>query len=88
MLAEASVEGDKPVGATPEDTAQADYGQLAQTDGVDSVDKTYDPASSGVTTGEGPTATGPAVSGPSTAGDAPGGASEGQGPGGPERPQP
>ena len=88
VLAEASVEADKPVGATPEDTAQADYGQLAQTDGVDSVEKTYDPASSGVTTGEGPTTTGPAVSGPSTAGDAPGGESEGQGPGGHERPQP
>ena len=86
VLAEASAEGAKPVGATPEDTAQADYPQLAQSDGVGPVDKTSDPASSGVTTGQGPTTTSPAVSGPSTAGDAPGGASEGQGPGGAERP--
>jgi hypothetical protein len=88
VVADVSVEADKPVGATPEDTAQADYVQLAQTDGVGSVEKTYDPASSGVTTGEGPTTTGPAVSRPSSAGDAPGGDTEGQGPGSPRPPQP
>jgi hypothetical protein len=88
VVADVSVEADKPVGATPEDTAQADYPQLAQTDGAGSVQKTYDPASSGVTTGEGPTTTGPAVSGPSSPGDAPGGDTEGQGPGSPRPPQP
>jgi Fe-S oxidoreductase len=88
VAADVAVEGHKPVGATPEDTAQADYPQLAQSDGVGSVQKTYDPASSGVTTGEGPTTTGPAVSRPSTAGDAPGGDTEGQGPGDPHPVQP
>jgi Fe-S oxidoreductase len=86
VAADVSVEGHKPVGATPEDTAQADYPQLAQSDGVGTVHKTYDPASSGVTSGEGPTTTGPAVSRPSSAGDAPGGDTEGQGPGSPRPP--
>ena len=44
-----TVEAPKPVGATPEDTAQADYPQLAQSAGVGEVTSTDDPASSGVT---------------------------------------
>ena len=43
------VEAPKPVGDTPEDTALADYPQLAQSDGIDEVTKTTDPASSGAT---------------------------------------
>jgi Fe-S oxidoreductase len=88
VAADVSVEAPGPVGATPEDTAQADYPQLAQSDGVGTVEKTYDPASSGVTTQQGPTVTGPAVSRPSSAGDAPGGDTEGQGPGSPRPPEP
>ena len=88
VTTDVTVEAPKPVGATPEDTAQADYPQLAQTEGVGTVEKTDDPASSGVTTGQGPTTTGPAVSRPSSAGDAPGGDTEGQGPGSPRPPEP
>ncbi len=44
-----TVEGPKPVAATPEETAQADYVQLAQSGGVGAATRTDDPASSGAT---------------------------------------
>jgi hypothetical protein len=74
-----TVEAPKPVGATPEQTAQADYGQLAQSGGIAPVEKTADPASSGVTVeGASPAAAEPS---PAPAGDqAPARTAEGHGP--------
>ena len=79
-MQDASVEAAKPVAATAEQTATADYPQLAQTDGT---------ATGTTAEGHGPAATdtGSPIAG-STAGDAPGGATEGQGPGSPTAPEP
>ncbi|MCW2614664.1 MAG: putative Fe-S oxidoreductase, partial [Frankiales bacterium] len=70
-----TVEAPKPVEATPEQTAQADHPQLA-----DSVQRTEQGQGPAVTAPDSPIAA-------STAGDAPGGDSEGQGPGGHEPPK-
>jgi hypothetical protein len=96
------VEAPGPVAATPDATAGADQGMLAQTHGATGEPTVQDPASSGETLREVPTTgepvgtvdpvvganpgAGPAQS-TGTPGDAPGGASEGQGPGGHERPE-
>jgi len=74
-----TVEAPKPIGATPEQTAQADYGQLAQSGGITPVEKTADPASSGATVeGSSPAAAEPS---PAPAGDqAPARTAEGHGP--------
>jgi Fe-S oxidoreductase len=95
------VEADKPVGATPDATAGADQGQLAQTAGITGEGTVDDPASSGVTLSGAPTEGAPATTADPTAtsgggpaestgtpGDAPGGDSEGQGPGNPHPPTP
>jgi Fe-S oxidoreductase len=97
VQAQDTVEAPKPVATTPDATAGADQGQLAQEGGATGEGTVNDPASSGVTTGgstpvEGttPPTTAPG-SGPTpgagpehstgTPGDAPGGATENQGPG-------
>jgi Fe-S oxidoreductase len=64
-----TVEAAKPVGDTPDATAGADQGQLAQTAGVTGEGAGADPASSGVTT-----------SGAPTTGAEPGRTAEGSGP--------
>jgi Fe-S oxidoreductase/TM2 domain-containing membrane protein YozV len=101
--AQDTVEAPKPVAATPDATAGADQGQLAQTAGATGEGTVKDPASSGETLRDVPVegtptdrvdpATGPTPgAGPAqssgTPGDAPGGATEGQGPGHPHAPEP
>jgi Fe-S oxidoreductase len=97
-----AVEAAKPVGPTPDATAGADQGQLAQSAGVTGEGTVHDPAGSGVTTsgapttgarpartaeGSGPTpGAGPAAS-TGTPGDAPGGRSEGGSAGGASGPE-
>ena len=56
-----TVEAPKPVGATPAETAQADYGQLAQSAGTSPAPMVDDPASSGRTTEQAPATEGSAV---------------------------
>jgi len=56
-----TVEAAKPVGATPAETAQADYGQLAQSAGTSPAPMVDDPASSGRTTEAAPATEGSAV---------------------------
>jgi Fe-S oxidoreductase len=101
ITADVTVEAPKPVGATPDATAGADQGQLAQSAGITGEGTVSNPASSGETLtgaptegaapevtapGSGPTpGQGPAHSS-GTPGDAPGGASEGQGEGDPHAP--
>jgi hypothetical protein len=73
ITSDATVEAPKPVGATPDATAGADQGQLAQTAGIRG-EGTVD-AETGPNPGGGPDhSTG-------TPGDAPGGFTENQGPG-------
>ncbi|MBC7372998.1 MAG: hypothetical protein H7323_03295, partial [Frankiales bacterium] len=78
VLADAAVEAPKPVGATPEETAQADYGQLAQSAGITPAPMVQDPASSGRTVEGSPSS---AASSPVPASDqAPARTPEGHGP--------
>ena len=63
-----TVEAAKPVGATPAETAQADYSQLAQSGGTTPAPMVQDPASSGRTTQD-PPGTPAAVASPVPAAD-------------------
>jgi hypothetical protein len=98
-----TVEAAGPVGVTPDATAGADQGQLAQTDGITGEGTVKDPASSGESLREVPVEGAPAAtvdpvqganpgSGPEhstgTPGDAPGGYTENQGPGPAKPPTP
>ena len=68
ITADVTVEAAKPVGATPAETAQADYGQLAQSAGTTPAPMVQDPASSGRTTQD-PPGTPAAVASPVPAAD-------------------
>ena len=61
ITSDVTVEAAKPVGATPAETAQADYGQLAQSGGTSPAPMVQDPASSGRTTQDPPATEGSAV---------------------------
>ncbi len=77
-MAGVAVEAAKPVGPTPEATAQADYPQLAQSGGVAPAPMVDDPASSGRTVAGSPAAAEPSPVPPSD--QSPGRTPEGSGP--------
>jgi hypothetical protein len=77
-MAGVAVEAPKPVGPTPEATAQADYGQLAQSGGIPPAPMADDPASSGRTVQGSPAAAEPSPVPPLD--QAPGRTPEGSGP--------